>query len=139
MNTLMFGTSAMIGKVTAIVAAAAGAGLIVTVLPGSGPDATDGATQVAELKVAAVASDAPTALTTPPPAAATDEPALITATRPACERSWPYYEPTCLHDARNSDGTARPVRIVVPEQPRLVVANHVAEHPTRPVRTKHAR
>jgi len=142
MNTLMFGTSAMIGKATAVVAAAAGAGLIVTLLPVSGPEAADGTMQVAELKVAAVATDAPPALTTPPAAAEAGKavPAVVTAISPACERTWPYYEPSCLRDARNADGTARAVRIVVPEHPpRVVVADRATEHPTHPVRTKHAR
>jgi hypothetical protein len=32
----------------------------------------------------------------------------------SCKQGWPYYERSCLHDARRSDGAARVVRVIGP-------------------------
>ena len=34
----------------------------------------------------------------------------------ACAESWPYYEPSCLHDGRQPGGRVRTVRIVSAER-----------------------
>ena len=86
----------MIGKISAVLASAACAFLIVTVIPGVAPS------------VAAYAAQTP-AVEQPK---AQDPLAAPALGRPACTETWPYYEAACLYDARQAGGRARVVRVV---------------------------
>jgi hypothetical protein len=86
----------MMGKMSAVLASAASAFLVVTVISGFAPS------------VAAHAAQSPATA----PGRAQDAITVTAFARPACRESWPYYEPTCLHDARQPDGRARVVRVV---------------------------
>lgn len=94
----------MISKILAIVAAAVCAGAIVEFAPEPAP---------------AVAAGAAAATPTDASIADSDKPATIAAMRIAesrkavCSQAWPYYEPVCLHDNRQSDGKARAVRLII--------------------------
>lgn len=87
----------MIGKLSAIMASAACAYVVVALVPGLVPPVAAHAAQKPALEQTAVAQTAVEA---------------AAVGRPACTESWPYYEPACLHDARQPDGRARVVRMV---------------------------
>lgn len=91
----------MIGKISAIAAAALCALLLVAIISGFAPPVAAHAAQTAEQM------DARTAGTAAP------------VGRPACVEVWPYYEPACLHDARQPGGRARVVRVVSIERTAL--------------------
>jgi hypothetical protein len=42
--------------------------------------------------------------------------APIEIRKSACARGWPYYDLSCLHDGRRSDGAARVVRVVTADR-----------------------
>jgi len=47
--------------------------------------------------------------------------------KPVCTQSWPYYEQSCLSDARQPNGNARSVRVVasaIPAGKRVAHARH---------------
>jgi hypothetical protein len=47
--------------------------------------------------------------------------------KPVCTESWPYYEQSCLSDARQPNGNARSVRVVasaIPAGKRVAHARH---------------
>lgn len=86
----------MIGKISAVLASAGCAFLLVTAIPGLAPS------------VAAHAAPTPAV-----EQAGTQNPLKAAAPGgPACREIWPYYEPACLHDARQPGGRARVVRVV---------------------------
>jgi hypothetical protein len=87
----------MIGKMSAIVAAAACADAIVTFMPGFAPPVAAHAAQPPAIDQMAVTKDQGSA---------------AAVSRPACVEVWPYYERACLYDARQPDGRARAVRVV---------------------------
>lgn len=91
----------MIGKISAILASAACAYLLVTLVPGFTPE------------VAARAAPQPAL---PQAATGHDTTAAALHRKPACVETWPYYEPECLRDDRQPDGRARIVRIVSTER-----------------------
>lgn len=86
----------MIGKMSAVLASAACAYSLVTLVLGFAPSV---AAHAAQTPV-----DAQTAAQSPLGVAALG--------RPACRETWPYYEPVCLYDARQPGGQARVVRVV---------------------------
>ena len=87
----------MIGKMSAIIAAAACAAAIVTFMPGFAPP------------VAARAAQPPA---TDQMAVTQDQGRAAAVGRPACVETWPFYERACLYDPRQPGGRARAVRIV---------------------------
>jgi hypothetical protein len=108
----------MIKKITAIIAAAACAGVIVTLVPGFAPEVAAGATQ-------AIEPSAPRSVTVSRPAeeavpSAEDirnavEQNIRNGSRTpkiVCAQSWPYYEHSCLRDSRKAEGNTRTVRVI---------------------------
>jgi hypothetical protein len=89
----------MLKTLTAVIAAAAGAGLMVALIP-------------------------------PPEAAVAARTPLSSDAdlrKPVCMQSWPYYEQSCLSDARQPNGNARSVRVVasaIPLVKRTAHARH---------------
>jgi len=81
----------MLKAIAAIVAAAVSAGFIVSGVP----EVAAGTSSTAQSSQAIIG-------------AANDN---RTGDR-ACLQSWPYYEQSCLRDARRSDGKARVVRVI---------------------------
>ena len=53
---------------------------------------------------------------TPAPAVKGDRLDIRSSETPCSQRSWPYYEVSCLHDAKQNAGRARPVRMVSPDR-----------------------
>jgi len=81
----------MIEKASLTVMALAAAYLLVTLIPGLAPEVS----------------------------ARTADKIFATAESPsarACNVSWPYYQPACLHDSRQPGGLARTVRIISTER-----------------------
>ncbi len=108
----------MIEKITAIITAAACAGIIVTVVPGFAPEVVAGTSQTVDRSVTILApvNKQPEAAA---PAAADVRKAVEQNVgngsrdrKNACAQSWPYYEPSCLRDGRQADGNARVVRVI---------------------------
>ena len=84
-------------------AAAASAAIIVTLVPTPGPAAGSALPDIGKER----------ALTT----SAGNSSALLTNGSDArrngdCRQTWPYYEQSCLHDARQRDGKSRSVRVI---------------------------
>ena len=79
---------------------------------------------------AAVCAAVMVALIPPPEAAVAARTPLSTDAdlrKPVCTQSWPYYEQSCLSDARQPDGNARSVRLVasaIPAGKRVAHARH---------------
>ncbi len=92
----------MIKKILAIISAAACAGAIIEFIPEAAPAVAAG---VSTASHGTSVSDRA-------------KPAVLDATRiperrkAICAQAWPYYEPTCLRDGRQSDGKARAVRLI---------------------------
>jgi hypothetical protein len=89
----------MLRTLAAVVAAAVGAAMMVALIPPPG---------------AAVAARAPL-------------PSRTDLRKPVCTQSWPYYEQSCLSDARQPNGNARAVRVVasaIPSGKRTARARH---------------
>jgi hypothetical protein len=101
----------MVGRASAIMAAAACAALIVVLMPGFAPQVAAHAAQPAFTQPAATAAH--------PPAAGHGR-------KIACRESWPYYEPACLRDNRQPDGRARVVRVISIERASFAEAGAVA-------------
>lgn len=101
----------MIGRASAIMAAAASAALIVVLIPGFAPQVAAHASQPA------FTERAPTAVA---PRAAGHERKIV------CRESWPYYEPACLRDDRQPDGRARVVRVISIERTSLAGSGALA-------------
>ncbi len=94
----------MIKSILAVIAAAVCAGAIVEF--------------IAEPPPAVAAGTAPAAQSRGTSIADSEKPAVVAVVRIAesqkaiCAQGWPYYEPTCLRDGRQSDGKARAVRLI---------------------------
>jgi hypothetical protein len=112
----------MIKKIAAIIAAAACAGVIVTLVPGFAPEVAAGTSQ-------AVDQSAPSSVTVIRPAeeavpSAEDirnavEQNIRNGSRDrkiVCAQSWPYYDHSCLRDSRKADGNARTVRVIAADR-----------------------
>jgi len=102
------GVSIMIKKILAIVAAAFCAGAIVEFIPEPTPADAAGASPAVRSH-RTIISDS-------------KKPAVFAAVRVAesrqalCSQSWPYYEPSCLHDGRRADGKMRVVRVIITDR-----------------------
>jgi hypothetical protein len=94
----------MIKKILAVVAAAVCAGAIVGFVPEPAPAVAAGTSQAARSQGTSMLDS--------------NKPAVVAAARvpeirkAVCTQGWPYYEQSCLHDGRRSDGKARVVRVV---------------------------
>ncbi len=115
----------MIKMISAIITAAACAGLIVSFVPGFTSEVAAGATQSVENGApSSTTINAATAIKTVPTVSimhgVTDirrpgEQNLSNGSRDpkiVCEQSWPYYEPSCLHDGYSAAGNARVIRVI---------------------------
>jgi hypothetical protein len=118
----------MIKSIAVVIAAAVCAGLLVTFMPGMGPEVAAGAAQstahstpdsatvnAALVGVMPSAADVRTATDVPRAA----EPNLHNGSvipKIACEQSWPYYEQSCLHDSGAVAGSPRVVRVIVTDR-----------------------
>jgi hypothetical protein len=108
----------MFKRVVVTVSAAACAGLIIGFIPKLAPP---------------VAAEPSRSIHSPGASISDNErPTIVVAARvpeirkAACTQSWPYYEQSCLHDARRADGRARIVHVVT--------FNHSIEDPTSQLR-----
>jgi hypothetical protein len=127
--SVLTSTGSMLQKVTAVVAAATGAGLIVTLLPGFARESANDAAQTAKLTTATLAAAAK-----PAAQAAPAVPQNVQAAAPAreakaeCAQGWPYYQQSCLRD----DRPARAVRVIT--APAIVTADRAHPSHTRQTR-----
>jgi hypothetical protein len=107
----------MIKKITAIVTAAACAGVMITLEPGFAPDVAAGASQPVDQSVPTVAR-VNQSIEVITPSAADTRNALDRNIRDGsldhngCAQGWPYYDQFCLSDSRQANGKARAVRII---------------------------
>ncbi len=113
----------MIKMITAVVAAAACAGIIITFVLSSTPEVSAYATQsVTHRTLSSAIIDAAEVEVIPTPniPAATDSGRSAGQNshnlKTVCEQSWPYYEQSCLRDVGATAGKPRIVRIVVGNQ-----------------------
>ncbi len=119
----------MIKMISAIITAAACAGLIVSFVPDFTSEVEAGATQSVENGTPSSATiNAATAIKAVPAVSimrgVTDirrpgEQNLSNSSRDpkiVCEQSWPYYEPSCLRDARAAAGNPRVVRVIIADR-----------------------
>jgi hypothetical protein len=97
----MLGGSMFKGMI-AVVTAAAGAAVIVTLIPPPGPAAARSETKVASVTPVSVA----------PVAAA---PAVETA-KADCAQPWPFYDSSCLRDARHPNSKTRVTRVITTDK-----------------------
>jgi hypothetical protein len=95
----------MIKKIAAVVAAAACAGVIVTLAPGLAPEVAAHASPAADRSVPAAQ------INTPVDASAANA-AGINTSASVCEQTWPYYGRACLLGADQATGNARVVRVI---------------------------
>ncbi len=95
----------MIKKVLAIIAAAACAGAIIEFIPEAAPAVAAGMSAAAQSHGTSVSDGAKSAVL--------DAARIDNHGKAVCAQAWPYYEPTCLHDGRRSDGKVRVVRVIV--------------------------
>jgi hypothetical protein len=98
----------MIKKILAIIAAALCAGAIVEFIPEPTPADAAGASAAAQSHGTSISdSNKPAVFAA----------ASIAESRKAlCSQSWPYYEPSCLHDGRRTDGKMRVVRVIITDR-----------------------
>jgi hypothetical protein len=94
----------MIEKITAVIAAAACAGVIVTLVPGFAPEIAAHASPPADRRESTVAH-----LNKPMGASAANAAGINTS---VCEQTWPYYGRSCLVDANRTTGNVRVVRMI---------------------------
>jgi hypothetical protein len=88
----------MFKNLMAVIAAAVGAGMIVTLIPPPGE------------AIAARTPQSSPADTGKPAGAPAARGAAIR--KPVCAQHWPYYEQACLSDLRQPNGNARAVRLI---------------------------
>jgi hypothetical protein len=91
----------MFKKLLAFVAAATTAAILVALVPAPGPAAGSVLPEIGKERMLTVSA----ANTSPPLSVSTDRARV-------CRQGWPYYEQSCLHDARQHDGKARSVRVI---------------------------
>lgn len=101
----------MIKKLAAVIAAAISAGFIVAFVPGLGPEAASGATQSLDRGTASSVRVNTAALAVAPAPAAAAIPAAAGIHFIGCEKSWPYYEASCMRGMRQAE-TPRVVRVI---------------------------
>jgi hypothetical protein len=98
----------MIKKIAAVVAAAACAGVIVTLAPGLAPEVAAHASPAADRSVPAVAQ-----INKPVDASVANAGGINTnASGSVCEQTWPYYGRACLLGADQTTSNARVVRVI---------------------------
>ena len=98
----------MFEKILAIVAAAACAAVIVGFIPPPAPAVAAGTSQAVPPHATSISDSSSPAI-----GAAVRIPEIR---KSVCTQAWPYYEPSCLHDGRRSDGKARVVRVVTADR-----------------------
>ncbi len=103
----------MIKKITAVIAAAACAGVMVTFGPGFAPEVAAGASQpVDQSEVALFNKPAEVAAANAADVRSAMEQIIRDGSANACVESWPYYERSCLRGGRHADGNPRVVRVI---------------------------
>ena len=109
----------MIKKISAVIAAAASAGVMVTFVPGFAPEVAASAPQRVDASVTAAAPANKLAEVTAPSSAQIGNAGAVSSRNNrrdaniACAQGWPFYEQSCLHDGRQADGNAHAVRVIV--------------------------
>jgi hypothetical protein len=109
----------MIKKISAVVAAAACAGVMVTFVTGFAPEVAASAPRQVDASVTVVAPANKLAEVAAPSGAQirnAGAPSGRSTSRDAnigCAQGWPFYEQSCLRDGRQADGNARAVRVIV--------------------------
>lgn len=106
----------MIRKITAVIAAAACAGVLVTFVPGLAPEVAAGASPpVDQSKAAPINKPAEAAAANAADVRNAMEQDVRDGSRNpanACVESWPYYERSCLRGGHHTDGAPRVVRVI---------------------------
>ena len=106
----------MIKRITAVIAAAACAGVIVTFVPGLAPEVAAGASPPVD-------QSKPAPFNTPVEVAAANAAGVRNTMAQnirdgsrdranACVESWPYYERSCLRGGHHTDGDPSVVRVI---------------------------
>jgi hypothetical protein len=112
----------MIKKIAAIIAAAACAGVMVTVVPA--PEVAAGTAQsVDEPGIISVIKPAETAMPTAEEIRRAVEQNIRNGSHEpkiVCAQSWPYYESSCLRDSRQANGAIHAVRMIASDRPAAV-------------------
>jgi hypothetical protein len=113
----------MIKKVSAIIAAAACAGVMVAFVPGFAPETAKGATQAAETSAPAIDPVITAAAEKTAPSAAEIEKAVAQNLRNGshnpkiiCAQSWPNYDQSCLQSGQSPAKPARVVRVIATDR-----------------------
>ena len=106
----------MIRKITAVIAAAVCAGVLVTFVPGLAPEVAAGASPpVDQSKAAPFNKPAEVAAANAADVRNAMEQNIRDGSRNranACVESWPYYERSCLRGGHHTDGDPRVVRVI---------------------------
>jgi hypothetical protein len=98
----------MFKNILAVVAAAACAAMIVGFIPPPAPAVAAETPQAVPRHANSTSDSSSLAI-----AVAVSVPEI---SKSVCARAWPYYESSCLHDGRQSDGKARDVRIITADR-----------------------
>jgi hypothetical protein len=117
------------GKLIAIIAAAACAGFAVAFVPGFAPEVAAGAAEYGgRVATAPLRADRPIEMWAP--SAAGIQLVLAESLRRAshaaatpCVGTWPYYESSCLRDERQPNGGVRIVRVIAPDRTVVTARN----------------
>jgi hypothetical protein len=102
----MLGGSMFKGMI-AVVTAATGAAVIVTLIPPPGPAAARSETKVASVTPVSVA---------PVAAAPAVETAKADTAKADCAQPWPFYDSSCLRDARHPNSKTRVTRVITTDK-----------------------
>ncbi len=127
----------MIEKIAAVIASAACAAVIVTLVPGFAPEIAARASPPADRSVSTVAHiDMPIAMTAQNAADVrnTVEQNIGNGSRigtSTCEQTWPYYGRSCLLEGNQTAGNVRVVRVIDMERSALPMRDTGRKSQTR--------